>query len=210
MRLQSPYRIAIKGGITNLPEFSDFIEYLKGKFKELTQFRLNLGLSISEPDSVKYTFTVVDVPNTFSPVVDQIAASVNSDSPDPKLVEARNLLMQLDPMEPKPVEIEITLAEILSFVYSHVGYFEFTLDGVVHHYFGINDEAWFEFYPILAVDVLNRVDFGNWQSKQLHLFDWVFDELRENFLDYYISYQNLQRVVRVANADGVTNTDANI
>jgi len=186
MHIVSNYRILLDSDFKFLPEF---IVYLQNKFKELVYFKLHLALNV-DVTTVIYHFTLTTLPNSYAPAVNEIRKGVKNE--DSEAQEAEAMLQSLDPMNPQPVELDLTLQEIIDCVCKTICYFEVPVGRNINRYFGIPDYAWFNLIPLYLYDVMERVDLGGTDAPALHLFDWVFDEIQTSLLDYYLSFFDLR------------------
>ena len=167
-----------------------FFEYLKQLFRKLVYHAVLQG---NVDLSKEYTFTINSIPNQWGKnVVQQLKQieNVPEDKIPEKWKEISKILLDLDPFNPKQVEVKFTLNDILKFTVNNVKCYREIVTGGVADYFGIETQLWFNDYPIQTGTVLRAVDFGTLEKKPLHLFDSVFMDLRTNLMNNFTFYIN--------------------
>ena len=184
---QPKYRVRINKNFLAYPLFFDF---LRVRFHSLIASAvLKSHLNLEE----MYTFTVSEIPVQWGNYVIQklrVMESVPEDKMDPKWKEISDILLSLNPLDPKPVDVSFKLGDIIIFVVNNVGHYqEITVGGPVD-YFGINTDMWFNDYPISAGTVLMAVDFGTLDNYPNHVFDSVFADMRMHIMDMFTEYVN--------------------
>ena len=184
MTLNPEYRIYLNKNLCLDP---GFFGYLKLQFHTVLYGLVN---SRHVDLGSIYKFTVYEIPPQWEAHVLStiLLASVDLAELTPKQQEIAQMLQDLNPLDPKPVDLEFSLMDIVSWVDTHVKHFVELVPGGVNNYFGIDQRAWFNDYPIQTGTVLRAVDIGTLDNFPLHLFDNVFMEMRAHLLDFFVMY----------------------
>lgn len=184
MTLNPEYRVYLN---KNLVADPGFIGYLKLQFHTvLYGFINNRHIDLE----TIYKFTIYEIPPQWEAHVLGTILLAEADLTEltPKQQEISQILLDLNPLDPKPVDLEFPLREIVSWVDTHVKHFIELVPGGVNNYFGLSQQAWFNDYPIQSGTILRAVDMGTLDNFPLHLFDGVFNEMRIHLLDFFVMY----------------------
>ena len=185
------YRVQINQNMLQFPLFFDF---LRNKFRNVLYSWIDAKhLDLTE----KYRFTVYTVPIGWGKqVIDKVRAyEMNPDLHDPKMDRITEILHDLDPFNPKPVDLEFDLEHICSWVTQSLHHFKEATQGGFKEYFGIEYNWWFDDFPIAAGTVIKAVDIGTLDNQPHHLFDNVFADIRFHLMYLFTEYMNLQGAV---------------
>ena len=182
--LSPEYRVVLN---ENLLQYPLFIDFLKNEFRRMLVERLML---LNVDLSLVYKFTILSIPvqwgNYIIPKIKAMEAGERAT--DPKLVRIAEILKELDPLDPHPVDLEFTLQQIVLFVERNVKKFQLMTLGKATTYFGIEEALWFDEYPIQTGTVLRAVDYGTLDNPPLNLFNMVFMEMRAQVLDLFAQF----------------------
>ena len=204
--LSPEYRIALNEQLLKYPLF---IEYLKQEFRRRLVERLML---LNVDLTLVYKFTVTYIPVQWGNyIIPKIKMMENGIIPrNDKLERIAEILKELDPLDPHPVDLEFTLQQIVLFVENNVKRFQEVQLGEAIEYFGIEEALWFDEYPIATGTVIRAVDYGTLDNPPLNLFNSVFNEMRATLLDMFAQFIELgkqEKELKVVNKDTPENPD---
>ena len=204
--LSPEYRIVLNEQLLKYPLF---IEFLKREFRRLLVERLML---LNVDLTLVYKFTVTYIPVQWGNyIIPKIKMMENGIIPrNDKLERIAEILKELDPLDPHPVDLEFTLQQIVLFVEKNVKRFQGVQLGEAIEYFGIEEALWFDEYPIATGTVIRAVDYGTLDNPPLNLFNSVFNEMRATILDLFAKFieQGMpKKEQKVVNTENPENSD---